>query len=85
MEDDYCPVPSDHLEEAIEQALWKARKLLPRKVEPGVLDPYRAAAHVVVEHLELCGIICWREQPPALPGRSRGLANEDANESQAQD
>ena len=82
MDDEFRPVQKDELEEAVEQALWKARKLLPRKREPGVFDPYRAAAGVVVEHLKLCGITFWRKPPPPLPGSSCGLADEDANESE---
>ena len=42
MEDESRPVPRDELEWDVEQALWNARKLLPRKREPGVFNPYRA-------------------------------------------
>lgn len=43
-EDTSRPVPRDELEWDVEQALWNARKLLPRKREPGVFSPDRAAA-----------------------------------------
>lgn len=44
MEDEPRPVPRDEFEWDAEQALRNARKLLPRKREPGVFNPYRAAA-----------------------------------------
>ena len=83
MEDEPRPVPRDELEWDVEQALWKARMLLPRKREPGVFDPYRAAARAVVEHLERCRIVCWRKPPlpmHGIPGRPAG-----GNGSEAQD
>ena len=85
MEDEPRPVPRDELEWDVEQALWKVRKLLPRKREPGVFNPYRAAARVVVEHLERCRITCWREPPPPLHTSSHGRVDGDGNESQVQD
>ena len=79
------PVPRDELEWDVEQALWKARKLLPRKVAAGNFNPYRAAARAVVEHLELCDITCRRKPPPPLHSTARGLADGEENERQAQD
>ena len=43
MKEEHRPVARDELEEDIEQALWKARKLLPHRVEPGNFNPYKAA------------------------------------------
>ena len=83
MDDDYRPVRRDALEETVERALEKARLLLPRKREPGVFNPYRAAAGVVVEHLERCRIVCVRKPPPPMHGSPRGPAGED--EGQASD
>ena len=85
MEDESRPVPRDELEWDVEQALWKARKLLPRKREPGVFNPYRAAARAVVEHLERCRIVCLRKPPLPMHGVPRGLAGGDGNGSEDQD
>ena len=76
-------MPRDELEWDIEQALRKARKLLPRKREPGVFDPYRAAARAVVEHL--CRITCWRKPPLRPHGFPGGPFDEDESKSEAQD
>ena len=43
-EDEPRPVSRDELQWDVEQALWKARKRLLRKREPGVFSPDRAAA-----------------------------------------
>ena len=83
MKEEHHPVARDELEEDIEQALWKARKLLPRKVEPGDFNPYKAAARVVVEHLERCGITCYRKPPLPLHGNPRGAGSAVVTESQA--
>ncbi len=80
MEDGSRPVPRDELEWDVEQALRKAEKLLPRKREPGVFNPYRAAARAVVEHLELCRITCWRKPPLAPHGIPGGPCDGDGNE-----
>ena len=85
MEDGSRPVPRDELEWDVEQALSKARKLLPRKREPGVFDPYRAAARAVVEHLELCRITCWRKPPLAPHGIPGGPCDGDGNDPPGQD
>ena len=85
MEDRSRPVPRDELEWDVEQALRKARKLLPRKREPGVFNPYRAAARAVVEHLELCRIVCWRKPPLRPHGIPGGPSDGDGNESRARD
>ena len=69
MEEEHRPVPRDELEEDIEHALWKTRKLLLRKVEPGNFNPYRAA-RAVIEHLELCGITCYRSRFPCTAVRA---------------
>ena len=79
--DEACrPVPRDQLEEAIEEALWKARKRLPVGVATGHFNPYRAAAGAVVGHFERCGITCWRKPPPLLPSGSCGSVDETGNE-----
>ena len=44
MDEDHRPLPRDKLKFDIEQALRKARKVLPRKVEPGDFNPFRAVA-----------------------------------------
>ena len=68
------PVPRDALEWNVELALWQARKLLPRKVAPGVFNPYKSAARAVVEHLERCGIRCFRKPPEPLAQSGEGPA-----------
>ena len=85
MEDEARPVPRDELEWDVEQALWNARKLLPGKREPGVFNPYRAAARAVVEHLERCRIVCLRKPPLPMHGVPRGPAGGDGNESEAKE
>ena len=87
VEEQLDPVPRDALEWNVEFGLWQARKLLPRKVAPGVFNPYKSAARAVVEHLERCGIRCFRKPPEPLAqsgegpagrsGSSRGCAEAD--------
>ena len=84
MDERHRPVARDEFEFAIEQALRKARPLLPRKVEPGCFDPYRAAATAIVEHLERCGITCCRKPPLPLHGNPRGAGTADVTEGQTQ-
>ena len=76
MNEGHHPLARDELEADIEQALWMARRLLPRKVEPGNFSPYTAAARAVVEHLERCGITCYRKPPLPLHGNPRGADTE---------
>ena len=76
MEDEYRPVPRDELEEVVERALEKARKLLPPKREPGVFNAYRAAAQVVVEHLEPCRIVCVCKPPLRAHGHPRSSGSQ---------
>ena len=83
MKDGHRPVAGDELEADIEQAPWKARKLLPRKVEPGNFNPYRTAARAVAEHLERCGINCYRKPPIPLHGNPRGAGTVDGAGSKA--
>ena len=83
MKEEHRPVAQDELEADIEQALWKARKLLPRKVEPGNFNPYKAAARAVAEHLERCGISCYRKPPLSLHGNPRGAGTAEVTENQA--
>ena len=78
-------VPSDELVFDVEQALRKVRRVLPRKVEPGSFDPFRPAARAIVEHLELCGIRCWRKPPLAPHGTGLGPPDAGSKESQAGD
>ena len=85
MEDRSRPVPRDELEWDVEQALRKAGKLLPRKREPGVFNPYRAAARAVVEYLELCRIVCWRKPPLPMHGNPGGPTDGDGNERHGRD
>ena len=68
------PVPRDALEWDVEFGLWKARQLLPRKVGPGVFNPYKPAARAVVEHMERCGIRCFRKPPEPLAQSGAGPA-----------
>ena len=83
MDDDHRPVPRHELVFDVEQALRKARKLWPRKLVPGDYNPLKPVADAVVEHLELCGIACFRRpprEPHSIPG---GPLNMDRNRRDA--
>ena len=62
---DRC-IPREDLVFDVEQGLRKARKLWPRERVPGEVDRFRPLAAAIVEHLELCGVRCFREKPRAL-------------------
>ena len=81
MKEGYRPVGRDALDADVEQELWKARKLLPRKVEPGNFSPYRAA-HAVAEHHERSGITRYSKPPLPLHGNPHGAACADGTESE---
>ena len=70
------PVGKDELVFDIEQALRKARKVWPRTRERsyGDVGPLHPAAVAVVEHLELCGIRCYRRPPLEPLGTTQGPA-----------
>lgn len=83
MNDEYRAVPRNHLEEANEQAPWKARKLRPRKRKPGVSKPYRVLAPVLLEHLEHRRIVSMRKPPLPMYGSPLGPTDADGDESDA--
>ena len=67
MDDEYpCPVARGDLLFTIEMALRKAERFWPKKRVPGDHDRLKPAARKVVEHLELCGVRCYRRRP--VPG-----------------
>ena len=75
MKPEYRPVAGDELVFDVKMGLRKARKFLPRtsrRVDP---DPFHLAAQVIVEHLELAGVRCYRKPPVrahGMPGDLRG-------------
>ncbi len=64
MDDDLRPVPRREFLFDVEQALRTAAKLWPRRRVHGDYNPLRPMANTVVKHLELCGIRCFRKNPP---------------------
>ena len=87
MDDQYDqPVPRGDLLFTVEMALRKASRFWPKKHMPGDHDRLKPVARAVVEHLELCGMRCYRRRPVAghstpdpfgAPGRSGGRERED--------
>ena len=78
------PVPRDDLLFDVEMALRKAERFWPKRRRPGDHDRLRPVAEAVVDHLELCGIACFRGPPgryqgipPAAPRAWRDARNED--------
>ncbi len=87
MDENYnIPVEREDLLFTVEFALFKAERSWPKKRVPGDHDRLKPVARRVVEHLELCGIRCFR-RPPAprhrtpppfgTPGRSGGRDRPD--------
>ena len=58
------PVSRDDLVFSVDMALRKAERFWPKKRGPGDHDRLRPFAAKIVDHLELCGIKCFR-RPPA--------------------
>ena len=80
MKPEYQPVAEDELVFDVKMGLRKARKLLPRTSRPVDPDPFRLAAQVIVEHLELAGVRCYRKPPikaHGMPGDLRGPSAEE--------
>ena len=63
MKPEYRPVAEDELVFDVKMGLRKARKFLPRTSRPVDPDPFHLAAKVIVEHLELTGVRCYRKPP----------------------
>ena len=59
-----CPVSREDLVFSVDMALRKASRFWPKKRGPGDHDHLRPVAKMVVDHLELSGMRCFR--------RSRG-------------
>ena len=75
MKTEYRPVAEDELVFDVKMGLRKARKFLPRTSRPVDPDPFHLAAKVIVEHLELAGVRCYRKPPieaHGMPGDLRG-------------
>ncbi len=80
MDDDLRPVPRREFLFDVEQALRTAAKLWPRKRVPGDHDRLRPVAQRIVEQLELCGIRCFRKNPPighSIPPAPRSSGEEE--------
>ena len=58
------PVSRGDLLFTVEMALRKAERFWPKKRLPGDHDRLKPVARRVIEHLELCGMRCFR-RPPA--------------------
>ena len=69
MEEKYvCPVAREDLLFTVKFALHKAERFWRKKRGPGDHDRMEPVAEVVIEHLDLCGIRCFRR--PRGPGHS---------------
>ena len=55
-----CPVSRDDLVFSVDMALRKAERFWPKKRGPGDHDRLRPFAEMIVDHLELCGMRCFR-------------------------
>ena len=68
--DDNCdrPVSRGDLLFTVEMALGKAERFWPKKRAPGDHDRLKPVAERIVEHMELCGMKCFRR--PRSPGHS---------------
>lgn len=73
MESEYRPVAEDELVFDVKMGLRKARKLLPRTSRAVDPDPFHLAAKVIVEHLELAGVRCYRKPPIKAHGMPADL------------
>ena len=65
--------PPEDLVFDVHMALRGSAKLWPKRNRPCDHDRLRPMAKAIVEHLELCGIRCFRRPPPephSYPGRS---------------
>ena len=62
------PVSRGDLLFTVEMALHKAERFWPKKRAPGDHDRLMLVAERIVEHMELCGMKCFRR--PLGPGHS---------------
>ena len=81
MEDDLRPVSRHEFLFDVERALGRARKLWPRRRVPGDYNPLRPVANAIIEHLELCGIRCFRKPPPVGHGIPGGPLQADKDKT----
>ena len=79
MDENYRPVAKDELVFDIKMGLTKARKLLPRGARSAGNDPFALAAKVIVEHLELAGVRCFRGPPLKLHSTPADMAGSGAD------
>ena len=63
MKPEHRPLAIDEFVFDVKIGFVRARKLLPRRALPTGADPYRSAARVIVDHLELAGFRCCGEAP----------------------
>ena len=64
MPDDHAiPISLDDLLFTVHMALRKAERLWPKRRRPGDHDRLKLAADAMVDHIELCGIRCFRRAP----------------------
>ena len=57
------PVSRDDLTFTAHMALCKAERLWPKRRRPCDHDRWKIVADAVVDHIELCGIRCFRRAP----------------------
>ena len=76
-----CPVSREDLVFSVDMALRKAERFWPKKRGPGDHDRLRPFAEMIVDHLELCGMRCFRRPlgrghstPDPWGGKSDGTA-----------
>ena len=62
-QDHDIPISRDDLTFTVHMALRKAEHLRPKRRRPGDHDRLTLVADAVVDHIELCGIRCFRRAP----------------------
>ena len=81
MKPKYRPVDRDELVFDVKMGLMKAREFLPRRARSVDQDPFRLAARVIVEHLELAGVRCYRKPPRKAHSIPDDIAGSNPGES----
>ena len=62
-DDPNVPISRHDLTFTVHMALRKAEHLWPKRRRPGDHDRLKPVADAVVDHIELCGIRCFRRAP----------------------
>ena len=82
-DDPNIPISRDDLTFTVHMALPKAEHLWPKRRLPGDHDRLKLVADSVIDHLELCGMRCFRKAPkygePHFNGAARRSGEDDAD------